>query len=69
MIPRHGQITIALLLVGACILGFYVLSEKRKAEEQQRTYENRRRVRGARNKQLQKLRSELTERSCMKPGA
>ena len=36
MIPRHAQITIALLLVGSCILGFYVLSEKRKAEEQQR---------------------------------
>jgi transposase len=34
-----------------------------KAEEQKRTYENRRRVRGARNQQLQKLRSELTERS------
>jgi transposase len=34
-----------------------------KAEEQQRTYENRRRVRGDRNKRLQKLRSELTERS------
>ena len=34
-----------------------------KAEEQKRTYENRRRVRGARNKRLQKLRSELTERS------
>jgi len=34
-----------------------------KAEEQQRTYENRRRVRGERNKRLQKLRSELTERS------
>ena len=34
-----------------------------KAEEQQRTYANRRRVRGARNKRLQKLRSELTERS------
>ena len=34
-----------------------------KAEEQARTYENRRRVRGARNKRLQKLRSELTERS------
>ena len=32
MIPRHAQITIALLLVGSCILGFYVLSEKRKAE-------------------------------------
>lgn len=36
MIPRHAQITIALLLVGACVLGFYVLTEKRKAEEQQR---------------------------------
>lgn len=34
MIPRHAQITIALLLVGACVLGFYVLNEKRKAEEQ-----------------------------------
>ena len=34
-----------------------------KAEEQKRTYENRRRVRGARNKRLQKLRSELMERS------
>jgi len=34
-----------------------------KAEEQKRTYENRRRVRGNRNKRLQKLRSELTERS------
>src|SRR5664279_5970706 len=34
-----------------------------KAEEQQRTYENRRRVRGDRNKRLQKLRSELTERT------
>src|SRR5262245_20677509 len=34
-----------------------------KEEEQQRTYENRRRVRGDRNKRLQKLRSELTERS------
>ena len=34
-----------------------------KAEEQKRTYANRRRVRGARNQQLQKLRSELTERS------
>jgi|SRR5271157_535177 len=34
-----------------------------KAEEQQRTYENRRRVRGERNKRLQKLRSELTERT------
>lgn len=36
MIPRHAQITIALLLVGACVLGFYVLTEKRKAEEQLR---------------------------------
>jgi transposase len=34
-----------------------------KAEEQKRTYENRRRVRGDRNKRLQKLRSELTERT------
>lgn len=34
-----------------------------KAEEQQRTYENRRRVRGDRNKRLQKLRTELTERT------
>jgi transposase len=34
-----------------------------KAEQQKRTYENRRRVRGDRNKRLQKLRSELTERS------
>jgi transposase len=34
-----------------------------KAEEQKRTYANRRRVRGQRNKRLQKLRSELTERS------
>jgi transposase len=34
-----------------------------KAEEQKRTYANRRRVQGARNKRLQKLRSELTERS------
>jgi transposase len=34
-----------------------------KAEEQKRTYENRRRIRGDRNKRLQKLRSELTERS------
>src|SRR5450631_4418687 len=34
-----------------------------KAEEQARTYENRRRLRGERNKRLQKLRSELTERS------
>ena len=34
-----------------------------KQEEQKRTYENRRRVRGDRNKRLQKLRSELTERT------
>jgi transposase len=34
-----------------------------KADEQKRTYENRRRVRGDRNKRLQKLRSELTERT------
>ena len=34
-----------------------------KAAAQQRTYANRRRLRGARNKELQKLRSELTERS------
>jgi transposase len=34
-----------------------------KEEEQQRTYENRRRVRGNRGKRLQKIRSELTERS------
>ncbi len=34
-----------------------------KAEEQKRTYENRRRLRGERNRRLQKLRSELTERS------
>jgi transposase len=34
-----------------------------KAEEQKRTYENRRRVRGDRGKRLQKIRSELTERS------
>jgi transposase len=34
-----------------------------KLEEQKRTYENRRRVRGERNRRLQKLRSELTERS------
>jgi hypothetical protein len=31
--------------------------------ERMRTYENRRRVRGDRNKRLQKLRSELTERT------
>ena len=34
-----------------------------KAEEQRRTYANRRRLRGSRNKELQKLRSEKTERS------
>jgi hypothetical protein len=34
-----------------------------KAEEQKRTYENRRRVRGDRGQRLQKMRSELTERS------
>ena len=34
-----------------------------KAVERQRTYENRRRMRGHRGKQLQKIRSELTERS------
>lgn len=34
-----------------------------KAAEQKRVYANRRRVRGARSKRLQKLRSELTERS------
>jgi len=34
-----------------------------KVEEQKRTYENRRRVRGDRGKRLQKIRSELTERS------
>ena len=34
-----------------------------KAEEQKRTYENRRRVKGDRGKRLQKMRSELTERS------
>lgn len=34
-----------------------------KAVEQRRTYENRRRVRGGRGKRLQRLRSELTERS------
>jgi len=34
-----------------------------KADEQKRTYANRRRVRGQRNQGLQKLRSELTERS------
>ncbi len=34
-----------------------------KAIEQQRTYDNRRRVRGERGQRLQKMRSELTERS------
>jgi len=34
-----------------------------KAAEQKRTYENRRRVRGDRGKRLQKIRSELTERT------
>jgi transposase len=34
-----------------------------KAVEQKRTYENRRRVRGDRGKRLQKIRSELTERT------
>jgi transposase len=34
-----------------------------KAEEQKRTYENRRRVKGDRGQQLQKKRSELAERS------
>lgn len=34
-----------------------------KAVERDRTYENRRRVRGGRGKRLQKIRSELTERS------
>jgi transposase len=34
-----------------------------KAVEQKRTYQNRRRVRGDRGKRLQKLRSELTERT------
>lgn len=34
-----------------------------KAEEQKRTYENRRRVKGDRGKRLQKIRSELAERS------
>ncbi|HZU29037.1 MAG TPA: transposase [Bryobacteraceae bacterium] len=37
--------------------------KKGKAVEQKRTYENRRRVRGARGKRLQKVRSELTERT------
>jgi transposase len=36
---------------------------KGKAVEQKRTYENRRRVRGSRGKRLQKIRSELTERT------
>jgi len=44
MIPRHAQITIAVLLVGACVLGFYVLHEKRKAEEQQRSVTDNRPV-------------------------
>jgi transposase len=34
-----------------------------KGVEQKRTYENRRRVRGSRGKRLQKIRSELTERT------
>ena len=34
-----------------------------KAEEQKRTYENRRRVKGDRGQRLQKVRSELAERS------
>jgi transposase len=34
-----------------------------KAEQQKRTYDNRRRVKGDRGKRLQKMRSELTERS------
>jgi len=34
-----------------------------KKAEQKRTYENRRRVRGDRGKRLQKIRSELTERT------
>ena len=34
-----------------------------KAVEQKRTYENRRRTRGSRGRQLQKIRSELTERT------
>lgn len=34
-----------------------------KAEQQQRTYENRRRVKGDRGKRLQRMRSELAERS------
>jgi transposase len=43
-----------------------------KRLEQQRVYENRRRVRGARSKRLQKLRGELCERSfahCYETGA
>jgi len=36
---------------------------KGKAVEQKRVYENRRRVRGTRSKRMQKLRSELTERT------
>jgi hypothetical protein len=36
---------------------------KGKAVEQKRTHENRRRIRGARGKRLQKIRSELTERT------
>jgi len=36
---------------------------KGKAVEQKRTHENRRRVRGSRGKRLQKIRSELTERT------
>jgi transposase len=36
---------------------------KDKAVEQKRTYENRKRVRGGRGKRLQKIRSELTERT------
>ena len=43
-----------------------------KAEQQQRVYENRRRVRGPRSKRLQKLRGELCERSfahCYETGA
>ena len=37
--------------------------DKGKAIEQKRTYQNRRRVRGARGKRLQRVRSELTERT------
>ena len=43
-----------------------------KAEEQQRVYENRRRIRCSRSKRLQKLRGELCERSfahCYETGA